>query len=405
MSDYSDYDDYYEDYYQDYEQSQDKKERALLVRGMETLLEKMEKRDREKLPSMKRANPFHRGQQVRGRKRGRGRSTHNFTENYEQTPPPRTYFERRGRRQTRGTSRGRTRERGNYSHLVRQQYRGPSASQGRNPESENPMEYRPVRGDPIDYSSYHCPGCRCREMEEEKRKQESDRKREKEEKMEEESLEKDKSKDKKKHKDQEEEEDDRRVIVAIGHSFLTHLGSHIGRIKKEDRMSWEEVMCIDQEKIKASVFGISGAKLDKWPALEQHVKNNRATRVIIELGTNDLCGPENALDLADQLILKAIKMMDEGKEVKRCLICLVIPRTKDPEHSKHKLGDFLSRMKDFNSRIKKQCDKQDDLEYWIHGGLENPSGKMMDRKGVHPIKKGMDLYKESISRALIYMNS
>jgi hypothetical protein len=364
---------------------------------METLLEKMERRDRENLMAKRRGT----SSEVRGRRRGRGKQ--HFVDEYVQ-PPQRRYFERQDRQQIRGKSRGRTRGRGNYRYPVRRQYRGPSAAQGRNPETQSStLNPQPSTSAPIDLSNYHCPGCRCRELEEERRRRDIERKREREEKMEDEhnEAEKKKQKTQKKHT----EDDKRRVIVAIGHSFLTHLGSHIGRIKKEDRMSWEEVMDIDQDNIKASVFGISGAKLENWSTLENHVKNNRATKVIIELGTNDLCGTENELDLADQLVLKAIKMMDEGKEVNKCLICLVIPRTEDPEHSKYKLEEFLDRMTKFNNRIKKQCDKQGDLEYWIHGGLEKPSKKMMDKKGVHPVKKGMDLYKASITRAIKYMDT
>jgi hypothetical protein len=267
-----------------------------------------------------------------------------------------------------------------------------------------------------DPNNSHCVGCICRELEEERRKREdviktksagkkNDEKKEDAQKNKGEKKAQKLNRKKWGKRGKKASGDSRRCIAVVGHSFIEHLKQAISIERRDTGRNWEQIMGIEGEEMYARYWGLSGATRYKLTELTDYAEENEATRMILEMGSNDLCGLQDERHLADDIIIRVVKFMDQYQIMEKVLICYVTPRTDMQEGSLWTQSEFNERAINFNLRLKERSQDFQNIECWEHDGLTEANPQLFDRWGVHPHGTGMDIYKDSIMRALMYLHN
>jgi hypothetical protein len=300
---------------------------------------------------------------------------------------------------------------------VRPEYRGPSSTTSRNPQDQN----QPYHINPLPNTrncqcqctcsnhdqNHHCVGCCCRELEEERRKSEDKKVVEKGKKSQPASkveIPKAKasgSQDNKKKSKKAKRTITRPQLTIVGHSFIGHLASLVAWESKDKKMSWEEVMGVGDDNLDLLILGEPGANRFKFGVLNHYVQSNEATWAIVEMGSNDLCDGEDPIYLANDLIVNVSEMIEATPNLQKVIICMVIPRTKmDPDFDAWDVKDYELRQVEFNLQLEERVKDHPKMELWIHRKLMRPKEEWMDKKGVHPVGKGLAIYQESMKQAI-----
>jgi hypothetical protein len=201
----------------------------------------------------------------------------------------------------------------------------------------------------------------------------------------------------------ENEQDNRRRISVIGHSFVQHLEKEIRRRSIRDNKTWEECLDVEEENVKISVKGISGANLDLFWKLRHYVEDNGATRVVIDLGTVDLHGFSLPETVARKLIIACDYMMERNPMIEKILLCLATERSEMGSRQYWKKEDFNTRVKDFNLYLVDLMRDKNYLLSHVHTGLREPTKELM-WDGLHPEGEGMERYIDSIGIAIRRVN-
>jgi hypothetical protein len=75
----------------------------------------------------------------------------------------------------------------------------------------------------------------------------------------------------------------------------------------------------------------------------------------------------------------------------------------DKEFDIWKVTEFHGRSIDFNLQLDDRVKEHTKLDIWAHRELMKPKDEWMNKHGIHPIKEGMELYKESMRKALSHL--
>jgi hypothetical protein len=184
--------------------------------------------------------------------------------------------------------------------------------------------------------NHYCVGCCCRELEKARREVHDRQKKtkknrspspetsNKKEKTDPPKDERDKKKEKKAKKAKAPKT--RPLVCIVGHSFAGHLASKVAGEAIDKNASWEKIMGVDNDNVDLRIYGNGGgATRFKFGEIANYITSHEADGAIIEMGTNDLCGEEDATYLANDLILNMSEAIEKKPQLQKCLLCLVIP--------------------------------------------------------------------------------
>lgn len=185
--------------------------------------------------------------------------------------------------------------------------------------------------------------------------------------------------------------------VIIGHSFVSRL-----RKRVKERMTpadtWADMFNLDG--VELQLEGIAGAKIGNMDAMAGYIRQVRPDIVILDLGSNDLCGPNDIAYMAGEMSTNCCSWVDDmNAYVKSLVWCHVTKRLK--LNSPHKtLATYNTEVATFNQMVVNGTALRRELHHWKHSGLTNPTWEMME-DGVHPdTTLGSWRYQKSLSRAI-----
>lgn len=95
-----------------------------------------------------------------------------------------------------------------------------------------------------------------------------------------------------------------------------------------NRKSWPEIMDLSNAKIIRCLKGIPGARAYNLWELDDYIRRNQPKSVIIQVGSNDLCGPKSVNRITDEIIQSCQTIINISPWLDNIIWCLVIPRIK-----------------------------------------------------------------------------
>jgi len=120
-------------------------------------------------------------------------------------------------------------------------------------------------------------------------------------------------------------------------------------------------------------------------------------KTTLDIGTNDLTGPKDAVDLALSVLEVARALLAQG--VKRVVIFGALDRTESGKFGAPRT--FNIRARAFNKAIQQRLRlKTWPIYFWYHKGLSAQATKFI-ADGVHLNSEGVQKYIQSIRRAIM----
>ena len=166
-----------------------------------------------------------------------------------------------------------------------------------------------------------------------------------------------------------------------GHSFVARLKTEL-KEKYKAGLSWSESLDLVGTKTSLFINGISGITIDRFSEISDYLKDIQPQAVILEIGSNDLCGEGNVFNLVLKLYHEMQKLLQEVPSIQSIVWCHVTPRLKIKK-SKKKLKDYNKDVEEFNRLMKGRTNCMEKAHHWRHRGLTRPTWLLMS-DGLHP---------------------
>ena len=183
----------------------------------------------------------------------------------------------------------------------------------------------------------------------------------------------------------------------IGHSFVTRLHDELMRKSREEGLTWSQSLDLNHCRVTPFLKGQGGAHVHDIDNLEWFITSIKPNAVVLEMGSNDLCGPRELEDIATDLVARCVDILANHDEVQALIWCHVIRRNKLYSDHKDK-SQYNKDVPTFNRLVVEKIKPIARLHHWKHQGFQIPSFYLLG-DGVHPnTEAGMERYIQSISR-------
>ena len=162
----------------------------------------------------------------------------------------------------------------------------------------------------------------------------------------------------------------------FGHSFVSRLSSHLGH--RDNHLSGLGLSSICSE---ISVKGKSGAKIDDMVDFFLSIQGrNNFDFLIIDIGTNDLCGDIDGKSLAQDIISRAWDLLSITPTLKHISFILIVKRLKCRGKTVH---EFDLEKDAFNNEIMSLCSGHSCFSF-LKLRLDDDQINIWSYDGIHP---------------------
>jgi hypothetical protein len=186
-------------------------------------------------------------------------------------------------------------------------------------------------------------------------------------------------------------------VFLFGHSFPARLL----RQSREQRKDVSAFMSLNDN---FSIFveghpGLTFARVfDSLPYYFAKMRSKPIDILLVDLGTNDLCHPDN---LPDVVVDQALRFLDELKSnniaPKRTIFLSVIKRSVISRSGQVSCSTFNHRVKDYNRLLNEKLRGLETVEMYSQRRVNNPK-YLID--GCHPTSEGLIKYSRGIREAI-----
>lgn len=188
------------------------------------------------------------------------------------------------------------------------------------------------------------------------------------------------------------------ICAIVGHSFIKRLKQQLEKDVNKG-LSWMDSMDLSRVDITPHLEGISGATINNFPQFEQFIDPLQPEVVLIEIGTNDICGYGVPESLARKLMSKIDSMLAARPYIYYVVWCQIIPRLEYESNHKN-LAQYNIDVGRFNKEMIRLAATRSRVFTWRHSALESPTRALLS-DGIHPdTTVGFSRYLSSIIRII-----
>ena len=132
--------------------------------------------------------------------------------------------------------------------------------------------------------------------------------------------------------------------------------------------------------------------------MDIYIDNNAPDTAVIEIGSNDLCGPDSVTTIARSITSQSQATLRRSPWLKCMMWCHVTERLEVDSAFKD-LDQYNKDVKLLNTEMTERIKHIPRMSYWCHSELADPTRAELG-DGVHPCTaRGKQIYRRSISSA------